>query len=332
MGTARPSEAQAPPAFAVHASACQSAAEMRVLFVADYFADTDGDSGGHYPGGAEQTDAAVIAACPWPIERVQVRGLDEAALDQFDLFLLGNLDTATQAQCDAIAGRSRHVLFEHDYRMCRLRGSYQSHWTHRLLGRCVCRLRRFDALFASALGAVFLTRRQLERYLENPFLRLPAHEVLGCSVMGAAFFEAVKRHRERPLEKHGTVVVHSARRFKGFARSLEYCKTRGIEPLVVEDASPAELLDVFARSERLVFLPEWYEPASRLAVEARFLGCEIVSNERLGVAGEPWWNQPDAVGLAVLSSAAERFWEIVARFAAPRASAERTPRAERSRS
>src|SRR5262249_16120796 len=142
---------------------------MRVLFVADYFADTAGDSGGRYPGGAEQTDAALIDACPWPLERVQVRDLDETSLARFDLFLLGNLDTSTQAQCDAIAARGRHVLFEHDYRMCRTRGSYHARLSHRVLGRCICRQTRFKKLFASALGAVFLTRRQLERYRENPF-------------------------------------------------------------------------------------------------------------------------------------------------------------------
>ena len=288
---------------------------MRVLFVADYFVDTPGDSGGSYPGGAEQTDAAVIDACPWPVERVQVKDLRESSLEGAELILVGNLDTSTRAQCDAIARTGRHVLFEHDYRMCRLRGSYGARWTHRWSGRCFCRLPRYKALFARALGAVFLTHRQLDRYLENPFLRLPAHDVLGCSVMGDAFFAAVKEQRERPVEKHGTVVVHSSHAFKGFQQSLEYCRRHGIEPTVVRDAAPAELLAVLARSERLVFLPEWYEPASRLAVEARFLGCEVVSNERLGVGGEAWWTEPDAVGLAVLASAATRFWEMVDAFA-----------------
>jgi hypothetical protein len=304
---------------------------MRALFVADYFVDTDGDSGGSYPGGAEQTDAAVIEACPWPVERVRIRELDTVSLDRFDLFLLGNLNLASRAQCEALADRGRHVLFEHDYRMCRYRGDYSKRRVHRWLNRCFCREKRFQKLFATALGAVFLTRRQLERYRRNPFLRLPPHEVLGCSVMGQEFFETLRQYRARPLEKRGTIVVHSARSFKGFARSLEYCARHGIEPTVVRDASPPEMLAALSRAERLVFMPEWYEPASRLAVEAKFLGCEVVSNERLGVAGEPWWTEPDAVGLAVLEGAAERFWEIVARFAGARALTETEPSLELER-
>ena len=203
---------------------------MRALFVADYFVDTDGDSGGTYPGGAEQTDAAVIEACPWPLERVRIRELDAGSLDRFDLVLLGNLNLATEEQCEALASRARHVLFEHDYRMCRYRGDDTNHRFHRWLGRCLCREKRFKNLFATALGAVFLTRRQLERYRQNPFVRLPPHEVLGCSVMGPEFFETVKSYRERSVEKRGTVVVHSPRPFKGFAQSLDYCARRGIEP------------------------------------------------------------------------------------------------------
>ena len=76
-----------------------------------------------------------------------------------------------------------------------------------------------------------------------------------------------------------------------------------------------------ARAERLVFMPEWYEPASRLALEARFLGCEVVSNERLGVGGEPWWTEPDEIGLEVVRTAPERFWTIVERFRAARTAA-----------
>jgi hypothetical protein len=288
---------------------------MRVLFVADYFLGSAGDSGGHFPGGAEQTDAAVIDACPWPVERLPTVEVDEKKLDGFDLYVLGNLSLATEAQSRAIAARRRHVLFEHDYRMCRYRGNHDlGDRKHRWLGFCTCRERRFVDLFETTLGAVFLTRRQLSRYRRNPYFRLPPHGVLGCSVMGSTFFEAVRRQRERPVEKHGTVVVHSDRIFKGFEQSLAYCRRHGIEPTIVRDAAPESLLEVLASSERLVFLPRWYEPASRLAVEARFLGCEVVSNKRLGVAGEPWWALPDAVGLEVIESAPRRFWKIVEGF------------------
>jgi hypothetical protein len=288
---------------------------MRVLFVADYFADFARDPNNFWIGGAEQTDAAVIAACPWPIERAPVRELVKCRPDDFDLLVLGNLETSTAADCEMLTRRGRHVLFEHDYRMCRYRGDPRHGLMHRITGRCVCRQRRFGKLFESALGAVFLTRLQLERYRLNPFLRLPATEVLGGSAMGDAFFENVRSLRARQVPKQGTLVVHSKAAIKGYQAALAYCKAHGIEPDIVENASPREMLERLARAEQLVFLPAWYEPASRLAVEARFLGCRVVSNHRLGVAGEPWWDQPDEVGLELLRTVPQRFWETVERFA-----------------
>lgn len=293
---------------------------MRVLFVADYFADFARDPHNSWIGGAEQTDAAVIAACPWPIERVPVSELTRCSPGDFDLLVLGNLQTSTAADRERLVRLGRHVLFEHDYRMCRYRGDPHHGSLHRLVGRCICRQHRFGKLFESALGAVFLTRLQLGRYRLNPFLRLPPSEVLGGSVMGDDFFESVRELRARELSKHGTVVVHSKARIKGYEAALAYCKEHGLEPTVVRNASPAEMLERLARAERLVFMPAWYEPASRLAVEARFLGCEVVSNHRLGVAGEPWWSEPDEVGFELLRTAPQRFWQFVERFSRLRTS------------
>jgi hypothetical protein len=285
-----------------------------VLFVADYFSDTPPYPEQRFVGGAEQTDAAVIAACPWPVERAQTRDLHRHRLDHFDLVVAGNLQHASSADVRALAGHGRLVLFEHDYRMCRYRGHDSRGVLHRLAQRCICPQRRFGSLFTSSLGAIFLTRRQLARYRKNPFVRLPPSEVLGCSVMGDEFWEAVRRFQERPPQKAGTLVVHSSSSLKGFPAALARCKELGVEPTIVKNATHGELLEALARAERLVLMPEWYEPASRLAVEARFLGCEVVTNERLGVAGEPWWSEPDEVGLEVVRSAAERFWLIVNRF------------------
>jgi hypothetical protein len=300
---------------------------MRVLFVADYFVDFARDPHTPFVGGAEQTDAAVIAACPFSIERACVADLGKTSLGQFDLLVVGNVDTAKPEDCDALVRHGRHVLFEHDYRMCRWRGNHVHSFWHRLTDRCLCRQTRFGKLFETALGAIFLTRRQRARYEKNPFLRLPPTEVLGCSVMGTAFFEAVRRQREHPLSKHGTVVVHATSPHKGYAAALAHCHELGIEPTIVREASQDELLEKLARAERLVFLPAWHEPASRLAVEARFLGCELVTNDRLGVAGESWWSEPDEVGLEVLRSAPDRFWRLVETFARASRSHAPSPRA-----
>lgn len=286
----------------------------RVLFIADQFADAPRDPNSGYPGGAELTDAAVIAKCPWPIETLRVSALKSRHLQEFDLHLVGNLEQATVEQSRAIASRGRHILFEHDYRMCRWRGNIHTSrgFYHRRLWRCDCAPRAWRALLQSALGAIFLTQRQLAMYRSNPFVRLPRIAVLGCSVMGSDFFAAVDRYRAAGAPKgHGTCVLYSSHPTKGYEQAMAYCRKQAIEPRVLRDLTPRQVLDEFAAAERLVFLPQWPEPASRVALEARFLGCEVVSSDALGVAGESWWNAHDDLALKLVQHAADRFWHLV---------------------
>jgi hypothetical protein len=286
----------------------------RVLFVADQFADSARDRISRYPGGAELTDQAVIEASPWPVECVPIGKLNTRHLAEFDLHILGNLYFAKADQCEAFAKSGRHVLFEHDYRVCRWRGAFGEAKSlyHRRFWRCNCRPRKWARALQTALGAIFLTHRQLAVYRTNPFMRLPQHIVLGCSVMGSPFFEAVQKFRQAGSPRGtGTVVIYSGHATKGYQQALDFCHAQGIEPRVVRDASPAQLLAELARAEQLVFLPQWPEPASRLAIEARFLGCNLISNDVLGVAGEAWWHMPDDAAFEVVRDAPARFWRAV---------------------
>lgn len=74
---------------------------------------------------------------------------------------------------------------------------------------------------------------------------------------------------------------------------------------------------------------------SATLLEARFLGCEVISNDNAGVCGEPWWRLPHDLALEVARDAPARFWRIVedcaARKPADRASLEAAARSMRGK-
>jgi hypothetical protein len=86
------------------------------------------------------------------------------------------------------------------------------------------------------------------------------------------------------------------------------------------DLSPAQVLDVLARVRTFVYLPRGLEPAGRMPVEARLLGCEVVVNEHVGVCGESWWTGDEQHAFDFVRGAPRRFWELVAEL-----SKEKTP-------
>lgn len=289
----------------------------RVLFVADQTAASTRTEQAAHPGGAEMTDEAAIEACPWPIEVETVETLDAKDLAQFDVHVVGNFDEATDAQIEELCRLGRHVLFEHDVRICSWRGNFPAspEYIHRYAQRCVCPHVHLRELFDTALGTVFLSHRQLEVYRANPFFDGPPALVLGSSLMNREFLERVEAYRADPPEADiEAAVVYSGQANKGFERSREFCRDRGVEPFVIRDLEPEEVLEVLERTERFVHLPTSLEAAGRTLVEARFLGCEVVSNPNAGVCGESWWHLPDDEALEVLADAPRRLWRLVDRL------------------
>lgn len=290
---------------------------LRVLFLADQFSDATRTENDKHPGGAELTDAAAIEACPWPIECATPVEFNPARLADFDLHIIGNFETAPADLIAALAHMGRHILFEHDVRICQWNGNFPSSWEkmHRRAQWCSCPHPKFAALYRTALATLFLTHRQLAVYRANPYFDETRAHVLGSSLMNRDFFERVARARAERVEERPEAidwaVVYSRNAIKGFEAAREYCRKRGVEPFVIRDKSPSEVLDILARTDNFVYIPQGLEPAGRMLIEARFLAGRVYSNPNAGVAGESWWNLGDAQALEVVRDAPHRFWRIV---------------------
>jgi glycosyltransferase involved in cell wall biosynthesis len=69
---------------------------------------------------------------------------------------------------------------------------------------------------------------------------------------------------------------------------------------------PYEVLpQIMNRARIFAHLPEWYEPMGRAVVEATLCGCEVVTNERVGVTSYP---RPVWTDRSVVQGNADRFW------------------------
>jgi hypothetical protein len=180
---------------------------------------------------------------------------------------------------------------------------------HRRLQRCACPHPKLRHFFASAAGVIFLTAFQERIYRKNPFFACGPSRVLGSSLFELASLERAGR---APAERRdGTCVFASPHRIKGFLAAKRYCRERGIEPSVIRGLAPDGVLALFARSERFVYLPIGPEWAGRMVVEARLLGCEVVLNDNVGVAGEPFWAGSRAQALEFVADGPARFWRLV---------------------
>lgn len=304
---------------------------MRTLFLADQFSDAARTRLDGHPGGAELTDAAAIAACPWPITLRRFSDLSAGELASYDLIVVGNSQSATVAQLTELSSVGRHVAFEHDLRVCRWRGNFVraiDPW-HRRAQRCWCPHPEARGFFESAFGVIFLTAFQERIYRSNPFFACAASRVLGSSLFDPASLERARAQMQAG-SREGTCIFASPHRIKGFHAAQRYCRERGLTPKLIRGMSPREVLALFATSERFVYLPIGPEWAGRMVVEARLLGCEVIANDNVGVVGERFWQGSSAQALEFLESGPARFWSLVVELmnqARPAAAAERVPSA-----
>ena len=290
---------------------------MRVLFITDKFDDEYRDEVSKFPGGAELSNEAFIEACPWDLVKIKTGEVQPELLKKFDVHIIGNTKNINKTIIKMLNSLGRHVLIEHDNRICRYDGDFsraRKEPVHYYIHRCICPHLKFQRLYKSGLGTIFHTRRQLVAYQKNPFFYAKNIEILGCAAMNRSFFERVEKFRSVSKKKSGTAVFYSPHSNKGYEQSKNYCLERGIKPIEISDITPDEVLDVFERSEQFVYLPQGIEWAGRMPIEARFLGCKVIVNNNVGVAGEPWWKQDDSESYEFVKDTPDRFWRIVKNF------------------
>ena len=287
----------------------------RVLFVADQFSDATRTRGERHAGGAELTDESAISASPWPVSLKTFKTLaleGTTALNDFDVIVVANSETASPEQLQQIASTERHVTFEHDLRICRWRGNFPSgrDFVHRTLQRCWCPHTAQRALFERARGTIFLTRLQERYYRDNAFFSCGATRVLGSSLFGPALLDK-PTSGTAASSRNQTTVFASPNPIKGYRQALRYCEKRGIVPSEIRGLAPEQVLEHFASMRSFVYLPIGPEWAGRMVVEARLLGCSVVVNDLVGVAGEDFWRGSRDQAVGFLSDGPKRFWRFV---------------------
>lgn len=170
-----------------------------------------------------------------------------------------------------------------------------------------------NELFSAACAAVFLSplhRDVVAAALETP---LPEEVVLVRPLIDTHHF------RPHALERDIDVLyVGRINAAKGYYELVErFGRQRltfagpdylghPIEGRYLGPVSQEELPALYSRARTFAHLPRWYEPQGRTVVEAALCGCEIITNERVGVTHYPRevWTDPETV-----RGHPARFWD-----------------------
>jgi glycosyltransferase involved in cell wall biosynthesis len=283
--------------------------EKQIIFVADLFAE-------QYAGGAELTSDALIEASPTLVKKVHAKNLTVEFLQQnVDAFwIFGNFSSINWSLIPVIAANLRYAVLEYDYKFC-LHRSIEKH-KHETGQECDCHKRQLGQMvagFYQAADAIFwMSEQQRARYTER-FPNLLGHRnshVLS-SVFDSRFFEKIEQLKIESSDRSGWIVLGSQSWIKGYEDAVKWCEDNGKKFQSYWDVPYEELLDVMSRSEGFVYLPRGGDTCPRMVIEAKLLGCEVVTNDNVQHAAEKWWNaNPDDV-CDYLKGRPDVFWAAI---------------------
>ena len=85
-------------------------------------------------------------------------------------------------------------------------------------------------------------------------------------------------------------ILHSPLINKGTKQAVQYCKKNDISYELTADKNYYTFLKKIAKNKKLIFLPTIPETLSRICVEAKMMGCSVVTNGMVGAKYEEWYS------------------------------------------
>jgi hypothetical protein len=234
---------------------------------------------GKYVGGAEMTDAALIAAAPQGVE-VELIGPEEwkRALNAERLVITGT-DLLTDDAMYTLAEMKPAVFLHH----LQTRNPARAH------------------LLEAAHVLILHTPAHLER--ERQWIT-PRDVCLVLSPMDPSeCWQAEKQDY--------AVWANRWHDLKGPRKAAMYAAQNGIKLRQLTNRPREEVLAAMAEARWFIHLPVGFESESRATIEAVLSGCVCITNENVGVTSVRGWNNPDYLA-ELVSTAAESWWEAVA--------------------
>jgi hypothetical protein len=110
---------------------------------------------------------------------------------------------------------------------------------------------------------------------------------LGCSLWSQDQLDLI---RNKVCEKNSkAMIINDPNVIKGTKESIDVCQKKGIDFNLIEKLPYDSYLSQLAAHDKFVFFPKTLESFCRVVLEARMLGCKLVTNNLNGCTYEPWF-------------------------------------------
>lgn len=231
-------------------------------------------------GGAEHVDDMVAKV----LDLDRVRSDDMTSFNQDAMYIVSNIARFTREKIEQLI-KCNYIIIEHGYQFLNK-------------PRRVCRFKDFIVprelrinydLYANAKAVFVQTTEHLNMFIKND---VKANFInLKSSLWSNEDLDLLDELREEDLKPIYSI-YKSINGIKNTSGAVKYCKDNNLPyELIGNKPTRREFLECLSRNHALVFLPTPHnETFSRLVVEARCMGVEVITTRTYGAVLEDWYD------------------------------------------
>ena len=128
-------------------------------------------------------------------------------------------------------------------------------------------------------------------------LRISNIEHLPCSLWSDEQIEILEKNIDNEKEEK-VAILDSTNHIKNTKKAIQYCEKNNKEYSLVS-GKYEKFIELLSKNEEYLFLPKVLESFSRVCVEARIVGCRVMTNKLSSCIHEDWYR--DKKGRELLS-------------------------------
>ena len=268
-----------------------------VVFIADFFAE-------QIQGGGELVNEEIIktlTASNIAVQKLNSQKVTPEIINSLTgaLFFVGNFVALSEASKKTLQKHS-YVIIEHDHKFLKTRDP--SPFKGKIPEDQVIN----HSFYRNARAVLCQSKRHAE--LTKETLLIDNVVNLGCSIWSAEQLETIKKAAATPKTKK-FAILESSNKVKGTIQAKVFCGQKGIDYDLIPACDFPTLMNQLAEFETLVFFSQVVETFCRLVVEARMLGCKLMTNKNNGCASEEWFSKYS--GLELIEFVEKRQKEVL---------------------
>tara|TARA_R110000824_G_scaffold400170_1_gene607060 strand:- start:589 stop:1473 length:885 start_codon:yes stop_codon:yes gene_type:complete len=242
----------------------------------------------------------------------------------YDLFILGNVLGFDGNSFDALMYLTENLRFvkaEFDYGYCKYRGSIP----HEILGKEKCRCpwgktgeslfsRLYDNIKINALHVFYMSEGQMN--IHNQALggiSKNKKSVLSSCFSSENMLQMKELSKKTKNDKFAIIDGQGGwhTEAKGIKESIEYAIRNEMSYDLIKTKTHKDMLTLLSDYQGLIFMPIIHDTCPRVTIEARYMGLEVITNEKSQHITEKWWKQTDDRAFKFTKSRPKYFWDTI---------------------